>query len=1230
MKPQKNIPVMKTFTHMRLLAISLILVCALPALAQVQATGNAYLENPAYNLTGDVLRSYTGNVGNNFKVSGVPSGDTLYVTALGFYAGTNGEWTGSGTVVNNHTLSLWGPSPAVGGNLGSENVTNVTLTAGAAVDTNGFAWVTLNPAIALVSGSNYDVLTSMTSGSANDAYLPPVDSANNASMVLNGSPFTINEGAYSTSGYAYSGSTYLGPNMQYQVQGPVPYFPVQTLYATPATISARDNYNGAVGCRFTVGPTNVVVSHLGYFSTNAINGLASSHNVGIFAGPGASPQLLGQVVVPSGNTAYYTNDFYWVQLNPPLLLTSNTTYFVEAQAGSGDGDFWGDGFTAYFNPTFIGGNSSSTNAPGAAYGPGTTVWPPAQISAGGSNTTYCVEGMAYIPAGPALAGVQTTNFTISAGGTIIVQGFASGQQPMTNQWWEVGSPNVLISTSTNPYAALTITNASMANDGTYFMTSTNALGGSQTPNVTVTVTAFPVTITLEPTNQTVFQNYETTFSMMATGSPPISFQWSGNGASIPGATSTNYSFVATLANNGEVFSCLASNDISGTPYTAASSNVTLTVIPNLALPQEFLHGSNTNLSQNTFNGLVGGQFTVGNSPVTVTHLGYYAPTSQYTDATDCNLTASHRVGIFNAAGTTLIGYVTVPAGTSPVVNGYIWEPLQPALVLSNNTQYLLAAEVSGTTDPWGNTYTLPDLNPYFASSCDATYWGAAWPGGGVSGKYSGQMYSAPNMAILAPSTPVAYILPTNTTVYAGANATLNAYVVGQPPVTVQWYTNGVPLAGQTNLTLTVNNLTLGNSSTNYYVIATNTMQHTGAPSGTATITVLPDSPTLVQNIQPLSQTVFDDQTVQFSAVAEGVPPLSYQWYFDTSAIAGATNSMLTLTDVSSNNDGTYYLIVTNSYGSMTSSTGSLTVEYPAAAGTYPSVVMGPNLLLYYPLNDYSGGGSTAINWGSLGFAYNGSYVGACSSVAGPPQVNFGSSDYAVYLDGQSGTVELPPLTNSAGIPSITVSNITIAAWVNDEYPPQVANSAIFFQRSTYVFGLSVDPDATSGGDQLVYTWNGTGFNNASHLDLPTNQWALATMVISPTNSTLYLQYGSSPQSKSFASTNPSGTFAGNSYIGYDTAGSTRYFNGEIGDVMVFDQALSPAAINALYYGIVPSITLTISPVVNNQLTVTWSGGTLLEATNVLGPWAAVPGEGNSSGSYTTATSNSVEFYRVQQ
>jgi hypothetical protein len=195
-------------------ALSTVLaLMSVPALAQT----DLYLENPSYNTNGNVLHNYTGNVGNNFQVvaADVPAGDSVEVTALGFYAYL-------GTTVNNHTLSLWGPSATSGGNLGSLNLASVTLSAGATADANGFAWVTLSTPITLVSGDYYDLLASVTSGSGNDPYLVPYDNGSSGNPVItpdvNGvdAPFYIVQGAYSTSGYAYTWSTYLGPNLQYE------------------------------------------------------------------------------------------------------------------------------------------------------------------------------------------------------------------------------------------------------------------------------------------------------------------------------------------------------------------------------------------------------------------------------------------------------------------------------------------------------------------------------------------------------------------------------------------------------------------------------------------------------------------------------------------------------------------------------------------------------------------------------------------------------------------------------------------------------------------------------------------------------------------------------------------------------------------------------------------------------------------------------------------------------
>ena len=86
----------------------------------------------------------------------------------------------------------------------------------------------------------------------------------------------------------------------------------QTLYAQP-TSPARDNYTGAVGCRFQVGSSNVVVSHLGYLDHNGDGGagLAISHNVGIFNNNLASPTLIGQVTVPAGQTRRVWPRRFW-------------------------------------------------------------------------------------------------------------------------------------------------------------------------------------------------------------------------------------------------------------------------------------------------------------------------------------------------------------------------------------------------------------------------------------------------------------------------------------------------------------------------------------------------------------------------------------------------------------------------------------------------------------------------------------------------------------------------------------------------------------------------------------------------------------------------------------------------------------------------------------------------------------------------------------------------------
>jgi len=992
------------------------------------------------------------------------------------------------------------------------------------------------------------------------------------------------------------------------------------LYNAPTT-AGRDNYTGAVGCLFEVGSANVVVSHLGYFSLNASTGLAVSHLVGLYTANRSTPTIISQVTVPAGTSAYYTSNYYWMPLNPPLLLSPNTQYIVVGMAGNNDGDGWHDDFTATWNSVFVGTQATATRQ--AIYGPGNTTWPPASFGENGANDTYGAPNLANIPVGPAYVGVQQTTVAISAGQTLTVNGFASGQLPITYQWYSVSNTTTnLLSGQINP--ALVIPNAATTNSGTYFVFATNALGGEASANVVVTVSAIPVSITQQPTNTTVFENYTATFTITAAGTPPISYQWSSNGVVVPGATTNTFSLVAGLANNGDSYSCLVSNNVSSTPETSNSQNAVLTVTYNLGQPQEFLHGYKANIDTNSFTGTVGGVFEIGISPVLVTHLGYYA--SQYdSTGTNATLTSSHHVGIFSPDGTVLYGSVVVPSGLNPVINGYMWAALNPPLTLSTNTSYLLAAEVFSGQDPWGDAYTPSDWNSYYIgtnppSSMFVRYSGAAWPTAPLfTFSSGGEIYSAPNMAILTLSPPSVYVQPAAVTNYAGFSATLTATVDGQAPLSVQWYEEpGTLLTGQTNLVLNFSSLVASNSGS-YYVIVTNTVTANGAQSPDAVVTVLPDTgPSITQDVQP--QTVFEYQTVQFSAVVSGTPQLLYQWTFNGNPIAGATTSTLTLNDVSAASAGNYQLLVTNNYGHTNSSAAQLTVTVPTW-GSYPSAVMGTDLLLYYPFSDVNSGFGIATNQGSLGLGYDAAYEGIYSGVPGP-FANTDPNNMAVNLDGLTADVNVPVLTN------VVLANCTIAAWVNDVNNPQSpsgGNEAIFFQRNSSVLGLSVNPLIAGAGDQLRVTWA-----NAVHdsgLVLPTNQWAFVAAVISPTNIAVWLQNGAGMQTTNIPGAFPTATFTGNSYVGWDTAGGSagRRWTGPIDEVMLFNQALSATAINALYLGVPASATLTIARSGANVV-ITWPGGTLQQASNVAGPWSATVGAAN--GVYTVTTVGTV-YYRVQ-
>lgn len=80
-------------------------------------------------------------------------------------------------------------------------------------------------------------------------------------------------------------------------------------------------------------------------------------------------------------------------------------------------------------------------------------------------------------------------------------------------------------------------------------------------------------ITTQPSAQTVNVGATATFSVSATGSAPLAYQWMRNGNGISGATSSSHSFTASLADDGAVFSVRVSNSAGSVDSQGAALHV---------------------------------------------------------------------------------------------------------------------------------------------------------------------------------------------------------------------------------------------------------------------------------------------------------------------------------------------------------------------------------------------------------------------------------------------------------------------------------------------------------------------------------------------------------------------------------------------------------------------------------------------------------------------------------
>jgi hypothetical protein len=191
--------------------------------------------------------------------------------------------------------------------------------------------------------------------------------------------------------------------------------------------------------------------------------------------------------------------------------------------------------------------------------------------------------------------------------------------------------------------------------------------------------------------------------------------------------------------------------------------------------------------------------------------------------------------------------------------------------------------------------------------------------------------------------PGVTIQPTNQAVAAGSGVTFVATATGTPPFNYQWQLNGTNLvngtnfasagniSGVTNNILFINQAQVTNSG-NYSVVVTN---FGGSVTSSIAVLTVTNVATVITQ-QPISQTVGVGSTVTFTVGGDAQPPFFFQWLKDGtnlmdrtnisgSIISGSTTNILTIANAQTNDDGTYWLVISNAWGVLTSSNAVLTV-----------------------------------------------------------------------------------------------------------------------------------------------------------------------------------------------------------------------------------------------------------------------------------------------------------------
>ena len=683
---------------------------------------------------------------------------------------------------------------------------------------------------------------------------------------------------------------------------------------------------------------------------------------------------------------------------------------------------------------------------------------PATVFADNGASFTCVVTNAYgnvtssaavltVQAAPTITG-QPSAAVVAAGATATFTVTASGSATLTYQWKKNGS-NIGGATSASYTTPATV----FADDGASFTcVVTNPYGNVTTSAAALTVHSLPI-ITTQPSAQTVNAGSTATLSVVATGSPTLTYQWRKNGTNIGGATSASYTTPATvLADDGASFTCRITNTYGTVTSTAAV--VTVQAAPTIT-------------TQPTSKSVTVGQ----TATFTVVAAGSPTLTYQWSKdgtpiggATAASYTTSATVlgddgALFTCVITNAFGNVTTTAATLSVTISVIAPAIttQPAAQTVLEGQTATFSVVATGTAPLTYQWALngTPIGGAIAVSHTTSATVLADSGGVLTCAITnagGSVTSSSAVLTVNPAPPTVTVDPANQIVASGATASFSVTATGSATLTYQWKKNGTNIGGATSASYTTPATAFADDGAIFTCVVTN-----GAGSDTSTGATLTVQAAPAMVTQPANVAVSAGGTATFSVTAAGSPTLVYQWQRNGSAIGGANAaSYSTPATVLSDSGDLFTCVVTNAFGSTTSSAGTLTVtSAPVITGQPIDQTVAEGAAATFTIS--ASGPSLTYQWRLGG-----------SNIVGAPAASY-TTPLTVFAD--DGGAFTCVVTNSFGSATSIVATLQVTA------PPAIVTAP---QAQTVSIGQSATfTVSVTGSAPLTYQWNLNGVAIAS-------------------------------------------------------------------------------------------------------------------------------------------------------